>query len=87
MSFEVLREKKPSCSTPALVLVVVLSALLLGMAAVFAYLLVSGLGKDYQLGTLLALEFLVAGVLLVIYAKAFSSFREVAEERDEGVLW
>jgi uncharacterized membrane protein (DUF485 family) len=87
MSFEVLREKKPSCSTLAMVLVLVLSTLLLGMAAVFAYLLVTGRGNDYQLGTLLAFEFLVAGVLLVVYAKNFSSFREVAEERDEGVLW
>ena len=87
MSFEVLREKKPSCSTFAMVLVLVLSTLLLGMAAVFAFLLVTGRGNDYQLGTLLAFEFLVAGVVLVVYAKNFSSFREVSEERDEGVLW
>ena len=87
MSFEVLREKKPSCSTLALVLVAVFSTLLFGMAATFSYLLLSGLGKDYELGALLAFEFLVAGVLLLIYAKNFSSFREVAEEREEGVLW
>ncbi|MDR3569952.1 MAG: hypothetical protein P4L43_18170 [Syntrophobacteraceae bacterium] len=87
MSFEVLREKKPSCSTISMVLVVFLSALLFGMAAAFAYLLLSGMGNDYQLGALLALEFFVAGVLLVFYAKNFSSFREVSEERDEGVLW
>ncbi len=87
MSFEVLREKKPSCSTLAMVLVVVLSVLGLCVTAGFAYLLLSGRGNDYQLGTLLAFEFLIAGVLLLVYAKGFCSFREIAEEREEGVLW
>ena len=87
MSFEVLREKKPSCSALAMILITVLSVLLLGMAAVFAYLLLSGRGNDYELGTLLAFEFLVAGVLLVLYAKSFAAFREVAEDREERLLW
>ncbi|MDA8308743.1 MAG: hypothetical protein M0Z81_18225 [Deltaproteobacteria bacterium] len=87
MSFEVLHEKKPSCSALAVALVALLSVLLLGMAVAFAYLLLSGLGNDYQLGTLLAFEFFVAGVLLIVYAKNFSSFREVSEDREEGVLW
>ena len=39
MSFEVLREKKPSCSTLAMLLITVLALLLLGMALLFAYLL------------------------------------------------
>ncbi len=87
MSFEVLHEKKPSCSTPATVLVVVLAVLGVAVAAGFAYLLISGRGNDYQLGTLLAFEFLIAGVLLIAYAKGFASFREIAEEREETVLW
>ena len=87
MSFEVLREKKPSCSALAMILITVLSVLLLGMAVVFAYLLLSGRGNDYELGTLLAFEFLVTGVLIVLYAKSFAAFREVAEDREEGLLW
>ncbi len=87
MSFEVLREKKPSCSVLAMILITVLSVLLLGMAVAFAYLLLSGRGNDYELGTLLAFEFLVAGVLLVLYAKSFTAFREVAEDREEMLLW
>jgi hypothetical protein len=87
MSFDVLREKKPSCSTLAMLLITVLSLLLVGMAVVFAYLLLSGEGNDYEMGTLLAFEFLVAGVLLMLYAKSFAAFREVAEDREERLLW
>lgn len=87
MSFEVLREKKPSCSALAMIVIIALSASLLGMAVAFAYLLLSGRGNDYEMGTLLAFEFLVAGVIIVLYAKSFSKFREVAEDREERLLW
>ena len=86
MSFEVLREKKPSCSLIAMGLIVFFSVLLLGMAVAFVFLLVSGRGNDYLLGTLLAFEFLVAGVILVLYAKSFSVFRKVAEDREERAV-
>lgn len=87
MSFEVLREKKPACSAAAMVLIIALSLLLLGLGIAFAYQLLSGRGGDYLLGTLLAVEFLVIGVLLVLYAKSFVTFRQVAEEREERLLW
>lgn len=87
MSFEVLREKEPSCSWLAVFVILVLTALLLAMATAFAYLLVTGKGNNYELGTLLAFEFFVAGVMLVVYAKNFASFREISEEREEGLLW
>lgn len=87
MSFEVLQEKKPACSMSTMILVSLLAVLLLGMAVAFAYLLLSGRGNDYLLGTLLALEFLVAGILVVIYGKGFVAFRQVAEEREERLLW
>ena len=87
MSFEVLREKKPSGSIVAMALVIVFSALLLGTAVAFAYLLLTGRGGDYALGTLLAFEFLVIGMLLVLYAKGFAPFRQVAEDREERLLW
>lgn len=87
MSFELLREKKPSCSFSAMLLIGLLSALLLAMAAAFAYLLLSGRGNNYELGTLMAFESFVAGVLVVVYAKSFSAFRKVAEDREERLLW
>jgi hypothetical protein len=87
MNFEVLREKKPSYSTLAMLLITVLALLLLGMALLFAYLLLSGRGSDYAMGTLVAFEFLVAGVILILYAKSFTAFREVAEDREERLLW
>jgi hypothetical protein len=87
MSFEVLREKRPSCSVTAMVVVIVLSMILLGLGIAFAYLLLSGRGNDYLLGTLMAFEFLVAGVVILVYAKGFVAFRQVAEEREERLLW
>lgn len=87
MSFELLQEREPSCSLTAMLLIALLSALLLAMAVAFAYLLLTGRGTNYELGTLLAFEFLAAGVLLVVYAKSFSAFRLVAEDREEKLLW
>ncbi len=87
MSFEILREKKPSYSTFAMLLITGLALLLLAMALAFAYLLVSGGGSDYEMGTLLAFEFLVVGVILIVYARSFAAFREVAEDREERLLW
>ncbi|MEJ2031885.1 MAG: hypothetical protein P8Y63_02350 [Deltaproteobacteria bacterium] len=87
MSFEVLQEKRPSCSAAAMTLMIVFSVLLLGLAVAFSYLLVSGRGNDYLLGTMLSLEFLVVGVLLIFYAKGFVTFRQVAEDREERLLW
>ena len=87
MSFEILRVKKPSCSGAAMALTILLSLLLLGMGVAFAFLLISGKGNNYLLGTLLAFEFLLAGVVVVFYAESFYSFREVAEDREEELLW
>lgn len=87
MSFEVLEGKKPACSLAATIVVVLLALALLGLAVAFAYLLLSGRGNGYLLGTLLALEFFLAGVLLVAYGKGFVTFRKVAEDREEPLLW
>lgn len=87
MGFKVIGRKRPSYSRGAMAAVVALAALLLCVAAAFAYLLVSGRGSDYVLGTLLAFEFLVAGVEVVVYARYFVGFREVSEDRDEELLW
>ncbi len=87
MSMEVIQAKKASCPIPAMILLVVLAAALLGMAVVFAYLLLSGKGNNYQMGTLLAFEFLVGGIEVVVYARYFLVFREVSEDREEELLW
>ena len=87
MSFEIIEEKKPTYSTAAMVAVLVLSILLIATGADFAYLLITGSGSDYLLGTLLAFEFLFAGIEMVIFARYFLPFREVSEDREEELLW
>jgi hypothetical protein len=87
MSAEVLREKQPSCSAAAMVVITVLALALLGLGAVSAYLLLSGRGNNYLLGSLLAFEFLIAGVEVLLYARFFIAFREVCEDRKEELLW
>ena len=57
------------------------------MSGGYCYLLLSGKGNNYQLGTLLAFEFLVGGIEIVVYARYFMAFREVSEDRDEELLW
>lgn len=87
MSFEVLHERKPSYSVIAMVVVTVLAMVLLGLGIAFAYLLISGKGNNYILGTLLAFEFLIAGIEVVVFSRYFIEFREVSEDREEELLW
>jgi len=87
MSFEIIEEKKPSCSGFAMAVIIILSLALLGMGAAFAYLLISGKGNDYVLGMLLAFEFFIAGVEVVLFARYFVTFRQVSEDREEELLW
>lgn len=87
MSFEIIRESKPSGSRAAAAAIPALAVLLLGTAVVFAYLLISGTGSDYVMGALLALEFLIAGLEVLLYGRYFVPFREVSEDREEELLW
>ncbi len=87
MSFEVLSQRTPTYSRAATVAVVALSVLLVVLAVTFAWLLLTGKGSDYVLGTLLAFEFLIAGVEVVVYSRYFIFFREVREDREEELLW
>jgi uncharacterized membrane protein YciS (DUF1049 family) len=87
MSMEIIREKRPSYAAAAMVALIVLAVALLAMGIAFAYLLVSGKGSNYQLGTLLAGEFLVGAIEVVVYARTFMVFREVSEDREEELLW
>jgi hypothetical protein len=87
MAFEIIEEKKPSYSGAAMAAIIVISAILLGLGIAFVYLLIFGKGNNYLLGTLLAFEFLCAGIALVLYGRAFVAFREVSEDREEELLW
>ncbi len=84
---EVIQKKQASYSGAAMVGIIVLAAALFGLGAAFVYLLISNRGNNYLLGTLLAFEFLLAGIEVVIYARYFISFREVSEDREEELLW
>lgn len=87
MGFEIIQEKRPSYSIFAMAVITILSLALFGMGVLFAYLLISGKGNNYMLGTLMALEFLVAGIEVLLYARYFIPFREVSEDRKEELLW
>ncbi len=87
MSFRIVEEKKATYSPVAMAVIVALAVMLLGIAAVFAYLLMSGKSNDYILGTLLAFELLLAGIEVVVFARYFITFRMVAEDREEELLW
>lgn len=87
MSFEIIEEKKPSYSKAVAFVILILAVLLLGVGAAFAYFLISGTGGDYLLGTLLAFEFLIAGIEILVFARYFVAFREVSEDREEELLW
>ncbi len=87
MSFDIITERKPAYLNAATIAVLILSTLLLGLGATFAYLLITGYGNDYLLGTLLACEFLIAGVEIVLFVRYFIPFREVSEDREEELLW
>lgn len=87
MSFEIIQEKRPAYPMAAMIAVLVLSILLLAAGAAFAYLLISGKGKDYLLGTLLGCEFLLSGIEIILFARYFVPFREVSEDREEELLW
>ncbi len=87
MSFDIITERKPAYPNTATIVVLILSILLLCSGVTFAYLLITGNGNDYLLGTLLACEFLIAGVEIVIFVRYFIPFREVSEDREEELLW
>lgn len=87
MGFEIIHSKKPSYSIVAAGAIVILSILSLCISVVFAYLFITGKGDNFIMGTMLSLEFLVAGLILIIYLKYFLVFREVSEDRKEEFLW
>ncbi len=87
MSFEIIEERKPAYPKVATIAVLIMSILLLGIGAAFVYLLTTGKGSDYLLGTLLAFEFLTSGAEIVLFARYFIPFREVSEDREEELLW
>ncbi len=87
MSFEIIRKRKPAYPKVATLVIVGLAIMLLGVGGAFAWLLLTGTGSDYVMGTLLAAEFLIAGVEIVVFARYFIPFREVSEDREEELLW
>jgi hypothetical protein len=87
MSFEIITERKPAYPDAATIVVLILSILLLGFGVTFAYLFLTGNGNNYVLGTLLACEFLIAGVEITFFVRYFIPFREVSEDREEELLW
>ena len=76
MSFKILRERKPSCSATGMILTIFLALLLLGTAVAFAWLLLTDRGDNYLLGTLLAVEFLLAGAAILVFHRPERTFKD-----------
>ncbi len=87
MSFEIINIKRPSYSIVAGGVIVLLSIVSLFISVLFAYLFITGKGNNFIFGTMLAVEFLIAGIILILYLKYFLGFREVSEDREEELLW
>ena len=87
MGFEVIHSKKPSYSMAAAGGIVLLSILSLCISALFAYLFITGRGDNLVMGTMVSAEFLIAAVVITLYLRYFLEFREVSEDREEGMLW
>ncbi|MGC8899911.1 MAG: hypothetical protein ACP5JP_02995 [bacterium] len=87
MGFEVIEIKKPSYAIWVTITIVILSLASLGISVVFAYLFITGKGNNFIYGTILSINFLITGVILVLYLKYFIGVREVSEDRKEELLW
>ncbi len=87
MGFEVIHSKKPSYSISAAITITLLSLASLVISVLFAYLFITGKSTNFIIGMMLSAEFLVAGIILVVYLKYFLVFREVSEDRKEELLW
>ncbi|MGC8578771.1 MAG: hypothetical protein ACP5QW_00145 [bacterium] len=87
MGFEVIEVKKPSYAIWVTITIVILSLASLGISVVFAYLFITGKGNNFIYGTILSINFLITGVILVLYLKYFIGVREVSEDRKEELLW
>ncbi|MGB9735221.1 MAG: hypothetical protein ACPL1H_03215 [bacterium] len=87
MGFEVIEIKKPSYAIWVTITIVILSLVSLGISVVFAYLFITGKGNNFIYGTILSINFLITGVILVLYLKYFIGVREVSEDRKEELLW
>ena len=84
---KIIRETQPTCGTVPMLIIILLAVTLVGMSTAFVYLLLSGRGNNYLLGTILAFEFLIGGTEIIVYARYFLPFREVSEDREEELLW
>jgi hypothetical protein len=59
----------------------------LGLSLLFVVGILMGKGDDLLLGTILGVQFLVLALVMICYMGTVLSPREVAEDRDEGLLW
>lgn len=71
----------------ALLLMTFLVVVQLALAAFFIAALITGKANNFLLGTTFGVEFLLLGLMIVLYLRAALPPREVAEDRDEGLLW
>lgn len=87
MSFEIIGTNKPSYALWAAMAIIILAIASLCLSMLFAYLFITGKGNNFVYGTIISTNFLIAGIILILYLKYFIGIREVSEDRKEELLW
>ncbi len=59
----------------------------IALSVFFIFSLLSETGNNMLLGTILGAEFLILGTAVILYLLAAVPPREIAEDRDERLLW
>jgi hypothetical protein len=70
-----------------MVALVLLAVLEIALSAGFILFILSGLVNEYILGGLMSAQLLVMSLIVVSCYRAFVTFREITEDREEPYLW
>jgi len=57
------------------------------LSGTFIFFFLKGETNEYLLGGLMVAQLLVVSLIIVSYYKAFVTFREISEDREEEYLW
>jgi hypothetical protein len=68
-------------------ILLILTLVELALAFFFVVGLWTGKGTNFLLGTIFGLEFILLAAVVICYIWLFIPTREVAEDREEGLLW
>jgi len=70
-----------------MILLIFFALLEICLSGTFIFLFLGGETNEYLLGGLMAMQLLVVSLMIVCCYKAFITFREISEDREEEYLW